>query len=267
MELQGKHFVLGLTGGIACYKSAELVRLLTKAGATVQVVMTDAATHFITPVTMQALSGRPVFTSEWDNRIGNNMAHIELGREVDAILVAPASADFMAKLGGVMACQENGAWVLQHDELLAVFPEGIRGAFSMYDKVYTLGKFGRDEFVRMALRNLERKPWQATFTAFGLARGRFGGVALAALSDDHRLLQHGGHLQRLKKDLSLLDFRLGIGRDLLHKIADRTVKNDAGWPEGPVGVFSCWHGWRFLPMGTRLHAKRWLPNNRAAWRH
>ena len=65
----------------------------------------------------------------------------------------PFLADFMAKLGGVMACQENGAWVLQHDELLAVFPEGIRGAFSMYDKVYTLGKFGRDEFVRMALRN------------------------------------------------------------------------------------------------------------------
>jgi 1-acyl-sn-glycerol-3-phosphate acyltransferase len=65
----------------------------------------------------------------------------------------PFLADFMAKLGGIMACQENGDWVLQRDELLAVFPEGIRGAFTMYDRAYTLGKFGRDEFVRMALRN------------------------------------------------------------------------------------------------------------------
>ena len=65
----------------------------------------------------------------------------------------PFLADFMAKLGGIMACQENGDWVLQRDELLGVFPEGIRGAFTMYERAYTLGKFGRDEFVRMALRN------------------------------------------------------------------------------------------------------------------
>jgi len=97
-DLQGRHIVLGLTGGIACYKSAELVRLLTKAGATVQVVMTEAAAAFITAVTMQALSGRPVVTSQWDAREPNNMAHINLGREADAILIAPASADFMAKL-------------------------------------------------------------------------------------------------------------------------------------------------------------------------
>jgi len=90
--------VLGLTGGIACYKSAELVRLLTKAGATVQVVMTDAAEAFITAVTMQALSGRPVVSSQWDAREPNNMAHINLSREADAILIAPASADFMARL-------------------------------------------------------------------------------------------------------------------------------------------------------------------------
>lgn len=98
MDLRGKHLVLGLTGGIACYKAAELVRLLTKAGATVQVVMTEAATQFITPVTMQALSGRPVFTSQWDGRIANNMAHIDLSREADAIVVAPASTDFLARL-------------------------------------------------------------------------------------------------------------------------------------------------------------------------
>ncbi len=97
-ELQGKHVVLGLTGGIACYKSAEFVRLLTKAGATVQVVMTEAAASFITPVTMQALSGRPVVTSQWDAREPHNMAHINLGREADAIVLAPASADFIARL-------------------------------------------------------------------------------------------------------------------------------------------------------------------------
>ena len=97
-ELSGKHIVLGLTGGIACYKAAELCRALVKEGASVQVVMTEAAGHFITAVTMQALSNRPVYGSQWDAREPNNMAHINLGREADAILIAPASADFMAKL-------------------------------------------------------------------------------------------------------------------------------------------------------------------------
>jgi len=97
-DLLGRHVVLGLSGGIACYKSAELVRLLTKAGATVQVVMTEAAEAFITPVTLQALSGRSVYTSQWDAREGNNMAHINLSREADAVLIAPASADFIARL-------------------------------------------------------------------------------------------------------------------------------------------------------------------------
>ncbi len=97
-ELQGKHILLGLSGGIACYKAAELCRALVKEGATVQVVMTEAAEHFITPVTMQALSGRTVYGSQWDAREPNNMPHINLGREADAIVIAPASADFMAKL-------------------------------------------------------------------------------------------------------------------------------------------------------------------------
>ncbi|MBU0588678.1 MAG: bifunctional phosphopantothenoylcysteine decarboxylase/phosphopantothenate--cysteine ligase CoaBC [Gammaproteobacteria bacterium] len=97
-DLDGKHIVLGLTGGIACYKAAELCRSLIKAGATVQVVMTEAAAQFITPVTMQALSNRPVYGSQWDDREPNNMAHINLSREADAILIAPCSADFMAKL-------------------------------------------------------------------------------------------------------------------------------------------------------------------------
>jgi phosphopantothenoylcysteine decarboxylase/phosphopantothenate--cysteine ligase len=97
-DLAGKHIVLGLTGGIACYKAAELCRALIKEGASVQVVMTEAATQFITPVTMQALSNRPVYGSQWDAREPNNMAHINLSREADAILIAPCSADFMSKL-------------------------------------------------------------------------------------------------------------------------------------------------------------------------
>lgn len=92
------HLLLGITGGIAAYKTAELVRLLIKQGHSVQVVMTEAATHFITPTTLQALSGNPVFVDAWDSRIANGMPHIELSRKADAILVAPASADFLAKL-------------------------------------------------------------------------------------------------------------------------------------------------------------------------
>jgi phosphopantothenoylcysteine decarboxylase / phosphopantothenate---cysteine ligase len=97
-DLAGKHIVLGLSGGIACYKAAELCRALIKEGATVQVVMTEAAEQFITPVTMQALSNRPVYGSQWDSREPNNMPHINLSREADAIVIAPCSADFMAKL-------------------------------------------------------------------------------------------------------------------------------------------------------------------------
>ncbi len=101
-DLVGKHIVLGLTGGIACYKAAELCRAFIKEGATVQVVMSAAAAQFITPVTLQALSGRPVFDSQWDaravNGTANNMPHINLSREADAILIAPCSADFMARL-------------------------------------------------------------------------------------------------------------------------------------------------------------------------
>jgi phosphopantothenoylcysteine decarboxylase/phosphopantothenate--cysteine ligase len=97
-SLLNKKIVLGISGGIAAYKSAELARLLMQEGAGVQVVMTDAAAQFITPVTMQALTGNPVYTNQWDARISNNMAHIELSRAADAILIAPASADLMAKL-------------------------------------------------------------------------------------------------------------------------------------------------------------------------
>lgn len=95
---KNKSLVLGITGGIAAYKAADLVRLLVKANINVQVVMTEAATQFITPLTMQALSGNPVFVGMWDSSIDNGMPHIELSRNADAILIAPASAEFVAKL-------------------------------------------------------------------------------------------------------------------------------------------------------------------------
>jgi len=98
-----KKVLLGVTGGIAAYKSAELVRELTGSGVEVQVVMTEAACGFITPATLQALSGNPVFTDMWDSRIANSMAHIELTRDKDAIVVAPATADFMAKVANGLA--------------------------------------------------------------------------------------------------------------------------------------------------------------------
>lgn len=97
-ELTGKRILLGLTGGIAAYKAAELARLFVKEGADVQAVMTDAACRFITPLTMQALTGRPVYTSMWDERMANGMPHIELSRDRDLIVVAPGTADFVAKL-------------------------------------------------------------------------------------------------------------------------------------------------------------------------
>ena len=97
-DFDSKRILLGITGGIAAYKAAELVRLLVKRRNDVQVIMTEAAGHFVTPTTLQALSGKPVFTSLWDDRIDNGMAHIEFTRDADALLVAPASADFIAKL-------------------------------------------------------------------------------------------------------------------------------------------------------------------------
>jgi phosphopantothenoylcysteine decarboxylase/phosphopantothenate--cysteine ligase len=95
--------ILGITGGIAAYKAAELLRLLMKQGVEVQVAMTEAACHFITPTTMQGLSGKPVFTDQWDMSAPNGMAHINLSRAADAIVIAPATADFIAKLAHGLA--------------------------------------------------------------------------------------------------------------------------------------------------------------------
>ena len=97
-RLHGKRIVLGVTGGVAAYKAAELARLFVKAGAAVDVVLTESATHFVGTATWQALSNRPVWTTLWDERMDNAMAHIDLTRGADALVVAPATADFIAKL-------------------------------------------------------------------------------------------------------------------------------------------------------------------------
>ncbi len=97
-NLANKKLLLGITGGIAAYKSAELTRLLVKAGADVRAVMTESACRFITPTTLQALSGNHAYTDMWDPSVPNNMAHIELSRDRDLVLVAPATTDFLAKV-------------------------------------------------------------------------------------------------------------------------------------------------------------------------
>jgi len=122
MELNGKRILLGITGGIAAYKSAELCRLLVKAGADVRVVMTDAACRFITPVTMQALSGHPVYTDIWDARVPDNMGHIDLSRDRALIVVAPATADFMAKVANGLADDLLSTLCLARDCPLALAP-------------------------------------------------------------------------------------------------------------------------------------------------
>ena len=121
-SLLNKKIVLGISGGIAAYKTPELARLLIQEGASVQVIMTDAAQQFVTPVTMQALTGNPVYTSQWDNSISNNMAHIELSRAADAIVIAPGSADLMAKLSLGLADDLLSTLCLARDCPLLIAP-------------------------------------------------------------------------------------------------------------------------------------------------
>lgn len=122
MELNGKRIVLGVTGGIAAYKAAELLRLLVRQGADVQVAMTEAATRFVTATTFQALSGQPVYVDQWDARMPNAMAHIDLSRQADLILVAPASADFMARIANGLADDLLATMILARDCPLLLAP-------------------------------------------------------------------------------------------------------------------------------------------------
>ncbi len=117
-----KRLVLGITGGIAAYKAAELLRLLVKQNFEVQVVMTEAACHFITPTTMQGLSGKPVLADQWDRSTQNGMAHISLSRTADAIVIAPASADFIAKLAHGLADDLLSAMCLARNCPLIIAP-------------------------------------------------------------------------------------------------------------------------------------------------
>ncbi len=121
-SLQGKHILLTMSGGIAAFKVAELARSLIQEGATVQVIMSEAATKFMTPVTMQALTGNHVYTDQWDARISNNMAHIELSRKADIIVAVPASADLLAKISHGLANDLVSATCLAKECPLIVVP-------------------------------------------------------------------------------------------------------------------------------------------------
>ena len=156
-DLSGKRIVLGVTGGIAAYKAAELVRLLVKESADVHVVLTAAGAHFVTAVTFQALSGNPVWSELWDSRMDNNMAHIDLTRGADAIVVAPASADFLAKLAHGRA-----------DDLLATLclarerkPEGSRPPCAL-----------------LVAPAMNRQMWENPATQRNMAQLRQDGVAV-----------------------------------------------------------------------------------------
>ena len=121
-QLCNKRILLGITGGIAAYKAAELVRELRKAKAEVRVVMTAAAQEFITPLTLQALSGNPVHYSMLDPEAEAGMGHIELARWADIIVVAPASADFIARLSQGMGNDLLTTLCLASDAPLAICP-------------------------------------------------------------------------------------------------------------------------------------------------
>ena len=122
MQLKDKRILLGITGGIAAYKAAVLCRMFVKAGADVQVVMTEAACRLVTPVTMQALSGKPVFTDMWDGRVPDNMGHIELSRDREIVVVAPATADFLAKVANGLADDLLSTLCLARECPLALAP-------------------------------------------------------------------------------------------------------------------------------------------------
>ena len=122
MQLKDKRILLGITGGIAAYKAAVLCRMFVKVGADVQVVMTEAACRLVTPVTMQALSGKPVFTDMWDGRVADNMGHIELSRDREIVVVAPATADFLAKVATGLADDLLSTLCLARECPLALAP-------------------------------------------------------------------------------------------------------------------------------------------------
>jgi phosphopantothenoylcysteine decarboxylase/phosphopantothenate--cysteine ligase len=139
-----RRLLIGVTGGIAAYKVAELARLLVKEGLDVQVVMTEAATRFVGTATFQALSGKPVFTDMWDPRADGGMAHIELSRDRDAIVIAPASADFIAKLAHGLADDLLSTLCLARECPLLVAPAMNRQMWENPATQRNLALLGRD---------------------------------------------------------------------------------------------------------------------------
>lgn len=144
MSLANKKIILGVTGGIAAYKAAELCRLLVKAGADLRVVMTAAAQQFVTPLTFQALSGQPVLTSLWEAASGDGMEHIHLSRDADLLLVAPASADFLAKLAQGRADDLLSTLCLARSCRLAVAPAMNREMWAASPTRRNLEQLGSD---------------------------------------------------------------------------------------------------------------------------
>lgn len=144
VSLAGKKIILGVTGGIAAYKAAELCRLLTRAGADVRVAMTEAACRFVTPMTFQALSGKPVLTSLWQSDEADGMAHIHASREADLIVVAPASADFLARLAGGRADDLLSTLCLARACPLAVAPAMNREMWATAPTQRNIGQLAAD---------------------------------------------------------------------------------------------------------------------------
>jgi phosphopantothenoylcysteine decarboxylase/phosphopantothenate--cysteine ligase len=144
-----RRVVLGVTGGVAAYKAAELTRLLVKTGVEVDVVLTESATHFVGAATFQALSGRPVWTALWDDRMSNAMAHIDLTRDADALLVVPATADFIAKLVHGLADDLLSTLCLARDCPLLVAPAMNRQMWENPATRRNIAQLEQDGIVRL----------------------------------------------------------------------------------------------------------------------
>jgi phosphopantothenoylcysteine decarboxylase / phosphopantothenate---cysteine ligase len=186
-DVSGKKILLGITGGIAAYKAAELTRLFVKAGADVRVVMTESACRFITPMTLQALSGKTVFTDMWDPRVPDNMGHIELSRDRDVIVVAPATTDFLAKVANGLGDDLLSALCLARRSPLMVAPA----------------------------MNVEM--WQNASTQRNVERLRADGVAILGPTEGDHADREGGMGRMLEPEEILAEVAAALGPKALSK--------------------------------------------------
>jgi len=186
-DVSGKRILLGITGGIAAYKAAELTRLFVKAGADVRVVMTESACRFITPATLQALSGKSVFTDMWDPRVPDSMGHIELSRDRDIIVVAPATSDFLAKLA-------NGFG----DDLLSTLCLARRGPL-------------------MVAPAMNVEMWQNAATQRNVERLRADGVGILGPVEGDHADREGGMGRMLEPEAIFATVAAALGPGLLAK--------------------------------------------------